>query len=418
MAYTYDDFLKAASGTNLLGRFSQDELEITKTNPEYGLSMLSLMKDQDSASTPEAKLLVGEAMNLLRSNYSVASPGSTDTRSQLAEYGSFKYDKEDEYQQLLKNIANPTPFQYDREEDPAWDAYKKAYLREGERATGNALARASAATGGVPSSYAITAAQQAGANYGEQLAGMVPALEQQAYERYLNDQNLKQKALQALEADRADAYDKYLDGYQMLLDKIRQESEQQPSTGNGTQGVVGGSENSSGLTDGDMDYLKTTYPTGKITSKNVWDELIALYGEPALTAAGYSFGDSPVEPGSDTPNATDAPDNTDSSAADWKSLIFDIIYKGGSDQLTTDNNTVIPDNNANQPDAAEEPVVDEQSIMDLGFGPIGDVELDRLIQDGIVEMYIENGVIKFRRKKTSGKINAPGSALGRVGLIP
>ena len=411
MAYTYDDFLKTATGANLLGRFNQNDLEITKINPEYGLSMISLIKDQDNAATPEAKLLVNEAMNMLRTNYSAPNSEAKDAKTQLAEYGTFKYDREDEYQQLLKNITNPAPFQYDHEKDPSWDAYKKSYLREGERATENALARASAATGGVPSSYAVAAAQQAGANYGEQLAGMVPALEQQAYERYLNEQNLKRQGLQALEADRADAYEKYLDGYQMLMDKIQQESEQKPTTGNGTQDTAGDSDTSTGLTDGDLSYLKTTYPTGKITSKSVWDELVALYGESALGAAGYSFGnESGGIWGKSMQHINDVISQIENQVIrDAKEAIP--AYKNMGNNESTENTDQLPAE-------TNEPMVYEQSIQDLGFGPISDVELDRLIQDGIVEMYVENGVIKFRRKKKPGKIFAAGSALDRLSLIP
>ena len=58
MAYSYDDFLKAAQGSGI--GFSQHDLDLAKKHPEFGLSALSLKKDYGAASTPEQKLLANE----------------------------------------------------------------------------------------------------------------------------------------------------------------------------------------------------------------------------------------------------------------------------------------------------------------------------------------------------------------------
>ncbi len=318
MAYTYNDFLKAASGKSMLERFDPNDLEITKTSPEYGLSMLRLMQDQDKAVSPEARLLAGEAISQLRTNYSAVptgigsikeatnltdgSVGTDPLPPELPEVenpptepdtpdtgasqtgtqgpGNFVYDKESQYQQLLRNITNPTGFHYDYENDPVFKALRKDYLREGERAAQNALTRAAAATGGIPSSYAVTAAQQAGANYAEGLVGMIPTLEQNAYDRYLNNRNLQLTALQALEADRADAYGKHMDEYQMLMEQI---NPGQSSTGSGeSTGYIP-------LDEIDLEYLKEAYPSGRITDKAFWEDMVATHGEAALKAAGYYY---------------------------------------------------------------------------------------------------------------------------------
>ena len=47
------------------------------------------------------------------------------------------------------------------------------------------------------------------------------------------------------------------------------------------------------------------------------------------------------------------------------------------------------------PDA--EPVVDTNSVLSLGYGPISEEKLFELVEQGIVEEYRENGKIKFRR---------------------
>lgn len=255
MAYTYDDFISAAKGANMLDRFSQQDLVTAQKNPEFGLSMLSLQKDLDSAATEEQRLLASEAANQLRKTYGSYTQDATGnpsfagsygaqidkTMDQLNNYGSFnfsgqeaykklqeqianqqpfQYGSEDAYQKLLQNVSNPQPFTYDPETDPQMAAYKKMYLREGDRATASTLAKASTGTGGVPSSFAVTAAQQAGNYYAGQLADIIPTLYQQSYEQYLNDQNLKQGALGALRSDRDYENQQYLNQYNMLMNLL------------------------------------------------------------------------------------------------------------------------------------------------------------------------------------------------------
>ncbi len=76
---------------------------------------------------------------------------------------------------------------YDPDADPVWQALQKQYRREGDRATREAMGRAAAMTGGVPSSYAVTAASQAGDYYASQLSDRLPQVYEDAYQRYLNE---------------------------------------------------------------------------------------------------------------------------------------------------------------------------------------------------------------------------------------
>lgn len=289
MAYTYNDFLKAAGNGNMLRQFDASDLEVTKTRPEYGLSMLSLMRDRANAATPEARLLANEAIGQLRQNYGVLNTATTgavqeETSAEdgtTALPGEFQYDKEDEYQALLEQVTNPDGFYYDPNSDPVFSAYRKMYLREGERATQDALARISASTGGIPSTYAVTAAQQAAANYAEKLSDTLPALEQQSFERYLQGLGVTQDAFEQLRYDREEEYQKYLDQYAMLqsLLSLNTESDAEPDSPGG----------SSGIPDGDLIYLKASYPDGVITDQSVWQWLVNTYGEDVLRAAGYSM---------------------------------------------------------------------------------------------------------------------------------
>ena len=235
MAYTYDDFLTAAGSSGLLGEFSQADLDTAMKYPEFGLSILSLKKDYHNATTEEQKLLANEAANELRSSYGNYKgggnggsfysqgkiPGQIDSvLDQIGSYGSFSFDQEapvydnqyaEQQQALLDAILNREDFSWSKETDPQWSSYKKSYLREGDRATANALAQASAASGGRASTAAVTAASQAGDYYATQLNDIIPTLYQQAYDRYLNEYSMMLQDLGAVNTQEQLDYAKYLD---------------------------------------------------------------------------------------------------------------------------------------------------------------------------------------------------------------
>lgn len=234
MAYTYDDFVKAANQSGLMGQFSQDDLNLAQKYPEFGLSVLSLKKDYNNATTAEQRLLANQAANELRKSYGNYSGGadggsfrlesklnrrSDDLLDQLGSFGSFSYGEAPTYENtfaqqqkdLLDRILYREDFSWSKETDPQWSSYKKSYLREGDRATANALAKASAASGGRPSSYAVNAATQAGDYYATKLNDVIPTLYQQAYERYLDEYNMKLKDLNAVNQQEQLDYAKYLD---------------------------------------------------------------------------------------------------------------------------------------------------------------------------------------------------------------
>ncbi len=109
-------------------------------------------------------------------------------------------------ERLTREIADPAPFTYDPEGDPLWAAYKKQYTRAGQRAYEDALARTSARTGGLASSYAQGAAQQAYGDHMERLSDRLPELYKLAYSIYADEQERKRGALSTLRALENDAY--------------------------------------------------------------------------------------------------------------------------------------------------------------------------------------------------------------------
>lgn len=232
MAYTYQDFEKAAAGSGL--NFSQYDMDLAKKYPEFGMSILNLKKDYAGATTEEQRTLANARANELRKsygNYSGGADGSeylsqgkyadmiSDTLDKMGSFGSFSYGAAPTYenrfqqrqQELLDRIIDRPDFSWSKETDPQYGSYKKTYLREGERATADALAKASAASAGRPSSYAVNAATQAGDYYATKLSDVIPTLYQQAYERYLKDYQMKLSDLEAVNGQEQLDYAKYLD---------------------------------------------------------------------------------------------------------------------------------------------------------------------------------------------------------------
>ena len=233
--FTYDGFLTAASNAGLLGEFSQADLDTAKKYPEFGYSILGLKQDIHKATTPEAKLLANEAANQLRSSFGGYTGGKygadyisdgkipnqiDSVLDQINNFGSFSFDQDapvynnqyaEQQQALLDAIINRPDFSWSKEEDPLWGSYKKSYLREGDRATANALGQAAAASGGRPSTAAVTAATQAGDYYATQLNDIIPTLYQQAYDQYLDEYNMSLQDLNAVNTQEQLDYAKYLD---------------------------------------------------------------------------------------------------------------------------------------------------------------------------------------------------------------
>lgn len=279
---TYNDFINAANAAGLIERFSEQDLQTAQKSPEYGMSLLSLLQDGNKAKTTEQQLLATEAANTLRKNYGVYSGADGNYARSDGSKISSPTGITDAYQNALKEVAEQQPFNYDTDDDPAWSAYKKQYLREGERASANVLAQISAATGGLPSSYAVTAAQQAANYYAAQLTDMIPTLQQNAYTQYLNEVNRKLSALEALR-----------DNYDLQTEAVAGSG---TGTGIGNNvGVITGDNTGTGtgiratsVPSSTVEEVKKIYTGGIVTNQAYWEFLKALYGEEALRAAGIS----------------------------------------------------------------------------------------------------------------------------------
>lgn len=292
---------------------------------------------------------------------------------------------------LLDRILNRPAFSYDAQSDPLYQQYKTQYTREGERAMKDTLGEVSARTGGLASSYATAAAQEANNYYMQQLTDKIPELQQLAYSMYLDDINAQRDDLallrdmsdtaygryrdalgdwdsernfaysayrDALADDRADAEWEYNLGRDALADQrydkewayqVAQDAKAASRTGDG-----GGEDP---LVAAVADIANVSYETALALKNNgstKWPEMLAR--------AGFGGAESG---GSDT-TSDGAGDNADT----------------GSD---TGN---------------EGPELDMGSVMALGLAlrrnRLSADDLAALVQSGEVEMYVEDGKTKFR----------------------
>lgn len=248
--YTYDQFRQNAQSSGLLNEFSQADLQRAQQDPDFGMSILNYKKRYHNATSDADRAAANRGAEELRSSWGgytggqdgssfvkdVMSPsdfqyGSAPTYSGSAydndiadlwdaqkNFGDFTFEDapvynnryDDTIQDLIQGILDRPDFSYDPETDLLYQQYRKQYNREGDRATADALGAAAAVSGGLPSSYANTAAAQAGNYYAAQLTDKIPELYELAYNKYLNDYNMANQNLQTALGLQDNDFNQYL----------------------------------------------------------------------------------------------------------------------------------------------------------------------------------------------------------------
>lgn len=243
--YTYADFEQAAKSAGLLNQFSKADLTLAQQNPDAGMSILKYKQDYLNATTDEARAAANAGAEGVRSSWGGYTGGGDGGSFHLDAMSpnDYTYGSAPEYtnrydgtiQGLLNQVVNREEFSYNPDTDPLASAYKKQYAREGQRATQDTLGAAAAATGGLPSSYAVSAAGQAGNYYASQMADKIPELYQLAYNKYVSDHSMKLSDLGAVQSAEQADYNKYLNqlnqyntdrnfGYGQHLDEVNNQT--------------------------------------------------------------------------------------------------------------------------------------------------------------------------------------------------
>lgn len=102
------------------------------------------------------------------------------TKPSPYDLGTYSSDYTPQISAALNSITN---FKYDPMQDASYQALAKIYGARGNIAAKDTLADAASLNGGMQTSYAVSAAQQARNQYNQELAALIPDLEANAYNR-------------------------------------------------------------------------------------------------------------------------------------------------------------------------------------------------------------------------------------------
>jgi hypothetical protein len=129
-----------------------------------------------------------------------------------------------EISNLIDKVTNREAFEYDPANDAAYKSLAKEYGRLGDEARTNTLADVAMNTGGLASSWAVTAANQAQNQYNQALTDKIPALMEAAYGRYQNELNNDMNMIGMLQGLDDSAYNRFSDqrnyDYQLGRDQV------------------------------------------------------------------------------------------------------------------------------------------------------------------------------------------------------
>ena len=113
--------------------------------------------------------------------------------------------------ELTNKVVNREAFSFDPNTDQSYQALAQQYGRLGDRARQDTMADVSGNTGGMVSSWAVTAGQNAQNDYNQQLVGQIPSLLDAAYSRYQGEFNMNNSALSQLQSLDDSKYGRFAD---------------------------------------------------------------------------------------------------------------------------------------------------------------------------------------------------------------
>ena len=203
---------------------------VDKTAPTGSVSHSATSKEETKPSTPtttapSAKIpgLDNKAPSLpgyTAPKYSAPTYAPSEAVNQAAQMlseqmakapGQYNSPWSTQLNETLDKILNREKFSYDFNGDAFYQQYKDKFTQQARMASEDAVARASAMTGGYGNSYAATAGAQAFNEQMGQLNDIIPELYQMAYDKYAREGQELKDAYSLLAAREAEAYGKYRD---------------------------------------------------------------------------------------------------------------------------------------------------------------------------------------------------------------
>ena len=160
--------------------------------------------------------------------YSLVGPGGTVKPENAAAFlamgpGAYSSPYAPAMQELMNQLLNPEQFKYDVNADGLYQQIKDNYTKAGRQAMMDTQGQSAALTGGYGNSYGAMAGQQAYQESLGSMAGMIPELQQLAYQQWLNGEDAKRNNLEALNKLDAQEYARWQDemaAYQEMLKTV------------------------------------------------------------------------------------------------------------------------------------------------------------------------------------------------------
>ena len=125
--------------------------------------------------------------------------------------GEYQSTWQGQMDELMNQILNRKPFEYDVNSDALYQQYKDQYMLQGQQAMMDTMGQAAALTGGYGNSYAQTAGQQIYQGYLQQLNDKIPDLYQLALNKYQLEGNALADQYAMLGAREDQDYGRYRD---------------------------------------------------------------------------------------------------------------------------------------------------------------------------------------------------------------
>lgn len=198
---------------------------VDKTAPTGSVSPSVTNKEETKPTAPTTKIpgLDNKAPSLpgyTSPKYSAPTYAPSEAVNQAAQMlseqmakapGQYNSPWSTQLNDTLNKILNREKFSYDFNGDAFYQQYKDKFTQQARMASEDAVARASAMTGGYGNSYAATAGAQAFNEQMGQLNDIIPELYQMAYDKYAREGQDLKDAYSMLAAREAEAYGKYRD---------------------------------------------------------------------------------------------------------------------------------------------------------------------------------------------------------------
>jgi len=202
MAMTFDEWLKSNPGYYV----SPEDLSLATNNENFADTLMKAKTQYYSGGDKVSANSLLENARAMYGNYTAGASGNsfTPTKTYASQYG-------DKIDALINSITDREEFSYDYEDDPAYQSLLQTAQREGSRAAEDTMGSYAGMTGGLPSTAAVSAAQQQQNYQLSKVQDAIPALYEAAYGRYQNELNNDINTLSAVQGVDNTGYSRYRD---------------------------------------------------------------------------------------------------------------------------------------------------------------------------------------------------------------